>query len=241
MNIILNKNFQKYLSPTNFIDSNSPKVVEFAKSVIGEESTEIIKAIKLYYAVRDEIRYNLYHINLSPDAMKASSIIDRKTGYCVQKATLLAAVARAEGIPSRLAFADVKNHLTTKRLKQLMRSDIFLYHGYTELFLDNKWVKATPAFNLSLCKCFGVDPLEFDGKNDSIFQSINSRGNLYMEYILYHGEFVDLPYKKIREIMIKHYPFLFSKNSKTVSNNFELEALEDNKISSIPTLEKNST
>ena len=29
-----------------------------------------------------------------------------------------------------------------------MGTDLFVYHGYAELFLDGKWVKATPAFNV---------------------------------------------------------------------------------------------
>jgi len=219
-------NLLKYLEPGRFIDSNSAIVVQFSKSVVAHETTAKNKAIKLYYAVRDKIRYNPYRIDMSKTAMKASSILKKKSGYCVQKAVLLAALARAEGIPSRLGFADVKNHLTTKRLKELMKSDIYLYHGYTELYLENRWVKATPAFNLSLCRQFGVDPLEFDGKNDSIFQPLNSKGNRYMEYIHYHGEYAELPYQDIAETMIKHYPFLMSNNSLSVCGDFEMEAGE---------------
>jgi transglutaminase-like putative cysteine protease len=165
----------------------------------------------LYYAVRDKIFYNPYRINFDPPAMKASTVLNKKRGYCVTKAVLLAAVSRAMGIPSRLGFADVKNHLASERLKKIMQSDVFVYHGYTELYLDNKWVKATPAFNLSLCKRFGVNPLEFDGKNDSIFQAYDPSGRHFLKYVRDHGIFNDLPYDQIFEGMKKYHPLVFDK------------------------------
>jgi len=209
----LKNNLQIYRSPTFFIDSEASNIVKFSNSITREERTDIGKAVKLYYAVRDNIFYNPYRINFHPPAMKASSILKEKRGYCVTKAVLLAAVARAAGIPSRLGFADVQNHLASERLKKLMQSDIFVFHGYTELYLENKWVKATPAFNLSLCKRFGVNPLEFDGKKDSIFQSYDSSGKHRLKYVREYGIFDDLPYDQIVEGMKKHHPLVFVKKN----------------------------
>ncbi len=220
------KSFQIYLQPTNFIDSDSPDVIKFAKAVTKNETTDIGKAIKLYYAVRDGIRYDPYRIDPNPDTFKASAALERKYGFCVAKAILLAAVARVVGIPSRLGFADVKNHLTTTRLKQLMQSDIFVYHGYTELFLEEKWVKATPAFNLALCERFGVKPLEFDGRNDSIFHEFSSAGDRHMEYLRDHGQFADLPYQQLLGAFNKQYPNFFAKKS-TITGDFEEEAFKE--------------
>ena len=211
------------------MDSESPEVVDFSRSVVKGESGDTGKAVKLYYAVRDNIRYYPYHIDMSPAGMKASSVLAKKKGYCVHKAIVLAAAARSQGIPSRLGFADVKNHLASKRLKELIRNDIYLYHGYTELFLDGKWVKTTPAFNLSLCEVFGVDPLEFDCKNDSMLQAKNSSGSDYMQYIRFHGEYAELPYVKIKEVMSTFYPFLLTRHSASVSGSFEQEVKKDQK------------
>src|SRR5690606_31207041 len=124
---------------------------------------------KLYYIVRDRFLYDPYSVDLSDEGMRASTVIARGRGYCVTKAALMAAAARAAGIPARLGFADVRNHLATKRLLDMLGTDIFYYHGYVELWLDGKWVKATPAFNIELCDKFRVRPLEFDGRTDSIF------------------------------------------------------------------------
>jgi transglutaminase-like putative cysteine protease len=138
--------------------------------------------------------------------MKASYTLAAKRGYCVSKAVLLAAAGRAVGIPSRLGLADVVNHLTSDKLKKHMGTDVFYYHGYTEFFLDNKWVKATPAFNRSMCEKFNVKPLEFDGVNDSIFHAYDVQGNRHMEYIRDHGSFADLPLATIVEAYKVVYP-----------------------------------
>ena len=188
------ENVEEYLKPGNIIDSDSEIVIDYMKSIIG---TEILspseKAVKLYLRVRDDIRYDPYLPFFKPEHYRSSNVIKLKRGFCIPKAGLLCAVARAAGIPARIGFATVKNHLLTKQLLEYIGSDIISYHGYTELWLDEKWIKATPAFNAQLCVLHKVPPLEFDGINDSIFHEYNSENARYMEYIAYHGEFHDIP------------------------------------------------
>jgi transglutaminase-like putative cysteine protease len=221
------QDLQLYLQPTRFIDSDSPTVIEFARSSVGEAKTDTNKAVRLYYSVRDGIRYDPYHIDFNPESLKASAVLARKTGFCVEKAVLLATAARVVGIPSRLGFANVRNHLTTERLRQVMQTDVFVFHGYTELLLENQWVKATPAFNLSLCERFGVKPLEFDGRHDSIFHPYDSQGNRHMEYLYDHGQFADLPYEKMVDEFKRHYSRFFGEAGTTINGSFEEEALAE--------------
>ncbi len=190
-----------YLQPTNYIDSDNSTIIKYARDVIGTETDQITQAVKLYYAVRDDIRYNPYAFSGGDDTFRASCVLDKKEGYCVPKAILLAAVGRAVGIPTRLGFADVRNHLTSPKLKQLMQTDIFAFHGNTGFFLNNRWVKCTPAFNLSLCEKANVKPLEFDGTSDSLFHALDNSGNKHMEYLKERGDFADFP----REEMAKAY------------------------------------
>ncbi len=218
---------ERYLTPTYYIDSDHPAVIEFARRNCNSGESKIEKAIHLYYAVRDGIRYNPYSIVSSKEAMKASSVLDKGDGYCVAKAVLLAACARSRQIPARLGFADVKNHLNTERLKKLMGTDVFIYHGYTELFLNNKWVKATPAFNLELCNNFNVKPLEFDGTKDSIFHPFDKKGNRHMEYVKEYDTFSDLPWDTILAELMAGYPRYFE-DLETGSKNFSAEALKEN-------------
>jgi transglutaminase-like putative cysteine protease len=132
--------------------------------------------VALVYAVRDGFRYDPYRIDLSPAGMKASTVLANGYGWCVPKATLLAAACRAAGIPARLGFADVRNHLSTERMRETMKTDLFVWHGYTDLWIDGAWRKATPAFNLALCERFGLLPLDFDGLHDSIYHPFDLRG-----------------------------------------------------------------
>jgi len=187
-------------------------VIEFSQSLTGGMGSDIEKGVKLYYAVRDLVRYNPYGIIFDPERFTAHWTLEKKTAFCIPKAILLAAAARAAGIPSRLGFADVRNHLATERLLELMKTDEFIFHGYTELYLEGKWVKATPAFNLALCQKFGVKPLEFNGRRDSVFHPFDVAGNRHMEYIRDHGPFADLPFNMMVRAFQKGYPHFFKEN-----------------------------
>jgi transglutaminase-like putative cysteine protease len=206
------ENLDLYLKPTVFIDSDSPEIINFVHSNVSGISDVTDKMIRLYYLVRDDIKYDFYNIGIEQHNFKASNVLKEQRGFCIPKAILLAAVARAIGVPSRLGFGDVQNHLATEKVLNIMKTDIFVFHGYVELFLHNKWVKATPAFNLSLCEKFGVKPLDFDGKNDSVFQPFDNKGEQYMEYIYEHGTFADLPYELMKKAFYKAYPHLFGAN-----------------------------
>ena len=215
------------LSATYFIDKDHPDIIAFSKQHAKEGQSDLDRAVSLYYAVRDVIRYNPYSIEPDRRAMKASAVLAKKQGYCVAKAVLLAACLRSQRIPARLGFADVKNHLNTERLKALMETDLFVWHGFTEVFLNNKWVKATPAFNLGLCESFNVKPLEFDGTCDSIFHPFDNLGNRHMEYVNEHGSFEDLPWDLALAAMKKAYPRYFEACDRKTGD-FNAEAAEEN-------------
>ena len=174
--------FEAYLRPGSLIDSDHPKIVAYASRVAGGGRDQA-KALRLYYGVRDDLRYDPYNTPMKRDAYRASTTLAAGHGYCVNKAGLMAAACRAVGIPARLGYADVCNHMTTKRLSELMGSNVFYYHGYTEVWLDGKWVKATPAFNKELTERFGLKPLDWDGISDSIYHPFDLGGRRHMEYL----------------------------------------------------------
>jgi transglutaminase-like putative cysteine protease len=200
---------ETYLKPGSFIDSAHPRVAEFAHAHAKGRS-ERDQAVSLYYAVRDTVRYHPFQNFTLDETYRASVCLERSSGWCVPKAALLAACARASGIPARVGYADVKNHLTTPELTAKMGgTDLFVFHGYTELYLDGKWVKATPAFNLSLCKRFRVKPLEFDGATDSIFHPFDEDNRRHMEYLRDRGSFADVPAETIKQAFAEVYPRAF--------------------------------
>lgn len=197
------------LGPTAAIDSDHPAVIAFSRTH-AQGSTDRERAIALYLAVRDGLRYDPYRIDLSPEGLRASTALAHGHGWCVPKAVVLAAVARAAGLPARLGFADVRNHLSTEKLRQTMQTDVFIWHGYTELWIDGAWRKATPAFNLSLCEKFGLLPLEFDGVNDSLYHPFDRAGQQHMEYVNQRGAFDDLPRDAIVADFVAVYPGLLA-------------------------------
>jgi len=200
------------LQPASMVDSDHPAVIAFAQQH-AQGSNDRERAVALYYAVRDGFRYDPYRIDLSVHGMKGSTVLDIGYGWCVPKAALLAAVARAAGIPARVGYADVRNHMSTERLRQSMGSDLFVWHGYTDLWLDGQWIKATPAFNIELCDRFGLLPLEFDGRADSIYHPFDKAGNRHMEYVAMHGAFDDVPLQRILDAFAVHYPKMPLQNS----------------------------
>src|SRR5712691_7460757 len=171
---------RQYLLPTSYVDSNAANIVTFARRVCEGATDDIAKAVHLYDAVRDGIVYTPYCDFRSPETYRASACLARGSGFCVAKSALLAAAARAVHIPARVGFADVRNHLSSRRLRALMDTDVFYYHGYAELHLGDGWVKATPAFDRGLCERFGVRPLEFDGGADSLFHPYDMSGRRHM-------------------------------------------------------------
>jgi transglutaminase-like putative cysteine protease len=192
------------LAPTALIDCDHPAVAEFSQRATGATAKE--RAISLYYLVRDGFRYDPYRIDLSVAGLRASRVLELGYGWCVPKAALLAAAARAAGIPARVGYADVRNHLSTERMREVAQTDLYIWHGYTELWLDGAWVKATPAFNLSLCERFGILPLEWDGKTDSLYHPCDREGRLHMEYVNQRGSFDDMPVARIVEDFTAMYP-----------------------------------
>jgi len=184
---------EKYLSPTAIIDSDNQEIVEHALKTVGDTKDPIKKATLLYYAVRDGIWYDPYYPFYRPEHYRAGNILKSGRGYCVCKASLLCALGRASHIPSRLGFANVRNHLATRQLIEYLGTDLFVYHGFTEFYLEGKWVKATPAFNVELCKRHHVAPLEFNGREDSMFQPYNLEKDQFMEYVADLGTYHDVP------------------------------------------------
>ena len=195
----------QYLKATEIIDRDHPEIRAFVEEQIGNAKDAVDKAVRLYYAVRDDIRYDPYHPFFLPAYYRASQVLRNRRGFCIPKVSLLCAAGRACGIPSRAGFANVRNHLATRQLLEFMGSDVFVFHGFTEFYLEGRWVKATPAFNRELCERHGVAPLEFNGREDSIFQPYNEEKRRFMEYLEFIGSYADIPVNEIVAAFKKTY------------------------------------
>jgi transglutaminase-like putative cysteine protease len=216
----------EYLSAGRFIDSDASNIIAFAKDATNGARDDAERVKRLYHAVRDGIVYDPYVDLSDPANFRASSVLAAKRGFCIGKAALLAAAARVVGVPARVGYADVRNHMTSPRLYEKIRTDVFTWHSYADIQLDGQWAKATPAFDLALCQRAGVKPLEFDGTEDSLFQPFDTSGRRHMEYLKDRGTFADVPFEAIVADFRVQYPALMS--GKGLSGDFHAEAVAGN-------------
>ena len=196
----------QWLESTWFIDSDSEEVAAFADAAVGDATDPVEIARRLFYAVRDGIRYDPYATSESPEDYRASAIARADRNWCIPKSVLFVAAARYKGIPARLGFADVRNHLTSEKLSASMATDVFAWHGYAELLLNGEWRKLSTAFNIELCEKFGTRALEFDPDHDTLMHPFDAHGRKHMEYIRQRGSYDDLPLDEIFETFLEIYP-----------------------------------
>jgi transglutaminase-like putative cysteine protease len=217
---------EQFLSTSCFIDSASPEVMDFAHHAAAGSDDDADRARRLFRAVRDQIIYDPY-VNFADSAnYRASGVLAAGRGFCVGKAALLAASARVVGIPARVGYADVKNHLTSPRLYDLIKTDVFIWHSYAELFVSDRWFKATPAFHSALCERLGLAPLDFDAQSDSLFHAFDRTGRRHMEYLGDRGTFADVPFETMLADFKARYPSLMS--GAGIAGDFGAEAVAAN-------------
>lgn len=188
----MNPGMENYLRPTPVIDCDHPSIREKSEDLTGGQDDITEKAKSLFYFVRDEIRYNFYPSSSPPEELfRASNTLSVGESFCIPKAILLVALARAAGIPAALGFADIRNHLLPEKVVELLGTNVIRLHGYAVLYLEGKWVKATPAFDLSMCDENRFVPVVFDGKSDAMLTSHDRDGRLHIEYLKVLGHYYD--------------------------------------------------
>lgn len=209
---------KEYLKDTLFLDFKNPSFEVFTKDIDSSLESQAL-AQQLYFLVRDAFLYDPYHLDLSVEGLKASNVLTKKRAWCVEKSSVLAACARKFGIPSRLGYAIVTNHIGIEKLISYLKREEIVFHGYVELFLNGEWVKCTPAFDQHICKLSKVSPLDWDGKTDSLFQEFVA-DKRFMEYKHFYGHFNDVPIDLMNSEMKKYYPHLFEESFNTKEFSF---------------------
>jgi transglutaminase-like putative cysteine protease len=220
----MSQSLELAIMSAEMINSDHPAVQNFAWKTVHGLNSDLDRAVSLYYAVRDGFRYDPYKVDLSVEGLKANRVLEDGYGWCIPKAVLLAASCRVLGIPARLGLADVRNHMSTARLREIMGTDIFYRHGYTAIYLNGHWLKATPAFNLELCQKMRLHPLEFDGQQDSIYHPYDLDGNRHMEYVAMQGEHDDVPREDLLQVFATHYPQMKRLDQASWDDDIQLES-----------------
>ena len=148
-----------YLRVTEIIDWNNPNILSKAKEIIGGV-TDNIKKIKLLFEwVRDEIPHSK-DINSDIVTCTASEALRAGTGICYAKTHLLAALLRANGIPSGFCYQVLQRDPPFEGL---------VLHGLNGIFVEgyNKWVRVDPRGNTGSCNA------QFDIEKEQLAYSMN--------------------------------------------------------------------
>ena len=199
------QNTSLYLQATPYIESEHPLIQGKTEEITRGLSSEMEKAVKLFNYVRDKCHYNMYATTGDIEAYRASAILTKGQGWCVQKEVLLAALCRAAGIPCGLLLVTICNHKSPPEAVKMMQTNIFFPHMYNSIFLNGKWVKAAPTFDKEVCERAGVPVVNFDGLNDAILPDKDLQGNPYIEYLDDYGMYPDLPWDFILENSYRIY------------------------------------
>ncbi len=200
---------EEFLRSTELLDCDEPTVRKKAFELTMSAQSEREQSVVLFYFVRDGIKYQLVDKFPDKEYFKASHTLERGHGFCIPKAILLASLARASGIPSRLHVVDIRNFQLPKDLKEKLGTDLMRHHTYVEMYVGEKWVKANPAFNIELCNKFNLVPVEFTGEGDAMFSPVDLEGTPHIEYFEDYGLVDDLDYDAIRKVFEDGYPHLF--------------------------------
>ncbi|MFC2122671.1 transglutaminase family protein [Bacteroidota bacterium] len=206
---------EAYLRPTPVIDCDDESVKQKAAQLTQGNKNAVEKAINLFRFVRDEIRYNFWNLSDFLEDYRASATMARGEGFCIQKAIVLAALARAAGIPARLQFAVIRNPLASDKIKELLGGDLFVSHGYNELYLEGKWLKVAPTYDRQLCEGKRFVLVEFDGVNHAVLPSCSLDGEPHIEYVLDRGHYDDLPLEEVIKWRVEGYGVDYLERVKT--------------------------
>ena len=185
------------LAATEAIDCDHPDIRARAARICDGARDDEEKARRLFTYARDEVAYSPFNPFHLPEFYRATAILERGRGYCVQKAVVLAALARAASIPAALVFVDIRNHLAPRYLTDVLGSDLFVYHSYVELHVGDRRPGVTPAFDKRICDKHGFPVVDFDGRNDAFFPPETPDGRRFVEYEGRHGTFADVPLPEI--------------------------------------------
>ena len=119
---------RKFLQSEPFVESDHPKIKQAVGDIVSSQDSPYRKAKKIIRWMNDNI-YQRPVLSI-PDAL---STLENRVGDCNEHAVLLAALARAAGIPAKIEAGLV------------YLDDRFYYHAWNLLYVG-QWVTADSVF-----------------------------------------------------------------------------------------------
>ena len=188
-----------FMQPTFFIDSDHESIVKLASNLTRASDPPEIRAEQLFIYVRDEIEYNFPN-PLEKENYIASKILARGKGYCITKAVLLCALARAAQIPTAIIHSDLLDHTLPPHVQELMGTNIMYFHAFNSFLLGGKWIRADASQSYELIKRKGYHLVEFDPTKDSLLPETMPDGRPHAEYLKIYGTYSDFPFDGLFKI-----------------------------------------
>jgi transglutaminase-like putative cysteine protease len=186
------------------MDIEHPAIKDTLKTLDIAALGPIERAVKIFYFVRDCCHYNMHAITGDFEAYRASEVLKKGEGWCMQKAVLFTTLARAAGIPSRLVLVSIRNHSIPPE-NLAMDTNLIFPHAFNDLFLNGRWVKAAATFDAKICNNIKVAAVEFDGQQDALLPATDLEGRPYIEYLDEFGTHADIPWPLILHHLQKIY------------------------------------
>lgn len=112
--------------PNNFIQSDDAKIVSDAREAAGQETDPWRVAVALERYVHNVVTRK----DFSQAFATAAEVARTREGDCTEHAVYLAALARARGIPARVAVG----------LVYMPQAKSLGYHMWTEVYVDRRWI-----------------------------------------------------------------------------------------------------
>jgi hypothetical protein len=184
------------VGPTRFMDCDHPSIIARVRKLEVTDLPPAQRAVRLFEFVRDRITYE-FKAKLDAKDYIASTVLARGFGFCVQKAVLLCALARAAGVPAALAMTDVRDRSLPKKITDGMGTDILHHHGLAGFHLGGRWLTVDASLSPDVVHRKRYRPVEFDGRRDALLQRTTRTGRPHCEYIACHGLFEDLPFEEM--------------------------------------------
>lgn len=169
------ENMMQFLTPTPLCDSDNAKVREKAEDLVGDGEDPTAAALKIFYFIRDGIRFAMYY----PDA-RASATLGHGSGFCMTKTNLQMALLRVAGIPCRCHLVQVPKEMNQSFLPAffLKRVPDLIVHPWCECYLEGKWVACDSVLDEAAYRGLikgghlseaEMPSIDWDGKTDVIF------------------------------------------------------------------------
>jgi len=194
----------EFLAATPFIEATHPAIVALVSQLGLPALSPRERAARLFEHVRSDVRYE-FMAKFRREEYVASNILADNRGFCVQKAILLASLARAAGVPTAVVLCDMRDHALPEKVVRMIGTDVMHHHGLNAFHLDGEWITVDASLDPRFLEKKRYPRVAFDGTADALLPAHTTDGARAAEYLTFHGRFADFPFEQTTQAFIAGY------------------------------------